>query len=310
MSGPDERHDRPNRWFMELQHARYMFVIVAAICLFAFAFQAYADEQTNVTVFDTANDQQVIEFADGPVSFLGRSLMAEQFSGAVGVASNAAYILVVAGKVKIDDFVITPGDMLVIPTYNAALTKHKFDAERFSAGLDRNAVTVSAEFQTALDLVVTRQSRSIFLGRYQPTRLNIAALGTDDQETARRSVLGHSPIQKIRFSTENTPASIEAAVIEEVQRSLKSKDAEALASLLSPAVFGVTEMQQDGAAARTIVADRIINSENWSQLLSSNAFSPTDRAGVWRLETADTPINIGLRPLGDFIYVAYVDGGV
>lgn len=267
-----------------------------------------AHAQISVIQID-ASDQKIIEDAQGTISFLDRPFVAKDYSGIAGVNSSLGYLLVVSGEISTDTLTAKSGDVVLIPPYQQPVSKYRFDSNRFQKELTLSKIEYSTAFEKALRLLIKRQSRSIFWGRYEPTRVNIAVPESADKELARRSVLSNETVQSIRYSTEGDPTRLEAAVVGKFEDALKSRDIDAVASLLDPLAFGSVDLRQGGIDARQIMARRIVNSTEWPSALAGRSFEKTDQPGVWELQNSASPVLIGLKSAGDFIYVAYVGEG-
>lgn len=253
--------------------------------------------------------QKIIEEANGALNIFGRELAADDLIAVTGTSSETGYLLVIGGTASIGELRAAPGDILLLPPYQRPAERHRFDAERLAAGLTDTGLDRSDAFHTALDGLLHQQARSVFWGRYVPSALNVTALGSVETELAKRSVVDHPVIQDIRFSNATSAEEIETAVIAQVSQALANRDSATLAALLNPSSFGVTNMRTGADAARTLMADRIVQSANWPRLLSNAAFVRNEEDGEWQLEGSDGRVAVGLKPLGDFAYVSFIRSG-
>lgn len=256
-----------------------------------------------------ASGQEIIENENGSLSFLNRSFAARDFSGVAGIASETAYLIVVAGELSTDGVTAKRGEMIIIPAYQAPLSKHVFDAQRLKAGFVDNDQELSTRFQDQLDRLSSRQSRDVFWGRYQPTRLNIAAPDSADDELARRSVVNNETVQSLRFSTMVDEDQLAARIVDKFSTALRDGDQDTVANLLDPSGFGFSDLRGGGAEARALYAQKMINQNNWRELLAQNTFVPSQQQGVWNLSARDRDVRLHLRSHGDFVFVSLSDGG-
>lgn len=266
-----------------------------------------ADAQETETISASIGEQRAVEERSGMVRFAGHEIELDSFAGFAGQASDIAYLLVVRGTARGRDVKAGPGEMLLLPPLGAPVSKLRYDAERFAASVTTTASGASQPLLKDLRLVARRQAAGKFWGLYQPTRFNIAAPVSADDELARRSVMGNETVHLLRFSDIEDDVVLEAAIVRKFETALREKDSRKVAALLSSAAFGAGDLRGGGMRARELFAEQVVRSHPWAELLSDAEFQPTDQRRIWEL-TGPTPVQLGLRPYDDFLFVAFIGG--
>lgn len=237
----------------------------------------------------------------------GHDVRFDGFSGVIGASVDTAYILVTEGRVSVDNLMARPGDVLILPAMMAPPTKEMFDAERYAAALPESVSAAVPEISGQLAKISKRQGRSIFFGRHERTRFNLAAPVSADVELARRSLMGNEIVASIRYSGVSGEA-VEEAVVAAFEEALKAGDVDAVAALLDPVPFGSTDLRNGAIGARKLLAAELIASRDWAGALSGRAFTDNGDGG-WMLTSADTPTTLYLKSYGDFMFVSSVQQG-
>lgn len=263
------------------------------------------DAQANLITMQSGQQSMEVEL-NGPVSFMGVDFLADDLSGFFGVASDSAYLLVISGRVEAEGHSAKVGDALIIPPYKQGVSKLKFDAGRLQSSLINDRFPLTETISANLEGLVKRQQRQIFFGLYTPTRLNLAAPNSASAELARRSLVGGEVVQSIRFSTSGTAEAVESSVVSAFQTALAQGDAPTVATLLDPSAFGIGDLRSGGAAARRVLANRLVASQDWSLLLEQGDFEKADQQAVWRLQTNTEAFALALKTVGDFTYISYL----
>ena len=256
-----------------------------------------------------AGDQLLLEDRSGPLSFAGRALVLDGFTGILGYSSEAAYILVIDGRVMDGARRVTPGKMLLIPPYGTEPSVQRFDAARLRASWSEAARQSRPDTYARLGSIAAGQNRGLFLGRLSRTAFNVAAPAGVDDELAGRTVRGADAVQAIRFSGESDPAAIERRVVDTFLAALAAGDVEGVAALMDPVPFGNTDLRGGAADARLAMARLLIGQRDWAGLLREASVARQGAGNVWTLSAPDMRGTLALRPMGDFVFVRTIEVG-
>ncbi len=267
-------------------------------------------DKTNTFGSIGAGDQTIIQTLDGLHTFAGHEVTFSGFSGALGMASDTAYILVANGVASIDSQEAKAGEVLILPPYGGRSAKQRFDAKRFTQAWSEQAKTASPDVYESFKRVAKKQRTAMFFGRYKTTSFNVAAPGSGSQELARRSVVGSDTIAEIRFSGMQDPSAIERIVIEKFVSALAAEDAHTVANLMDPTPFGGADIQGGASGARLLMAHQLISSQNWAQQFGDVAPTRMDENGNWQLINGKIRTQLSLRPVGDFVFIQSINTGV
>jgi len=252
----------------------------------------------------TTGDQLILDGFTGTLAFAGSELALDNFSGLLGFSSASAYVVTIAGHVRSQEATASRGRMLVIAPLGQGVVSERFDAQRLHDALaDSPRATEFHTTLASLENLANRQDTGVFIGRLTRTNFNVATFGSAEEEQARRSVLGDDAVRKIRFSSYQDSVAIEAALARRFAEALRDRDAKTLASLLDPTPFGGTDLRGGALAARSISAQRLIDSNNWSEALENVEMVPQGEPGLWRFAAPNGVVTVATRPVGEFIFV-------
>lgn len=254
-------------------------------------------------------EQLVVENRDGALTFAGRDLTLTGFSGILGYATDAAYVVVVTGSASDGRATARAGRILILPPYRAAATIERFDAERLAAGWPEATRASRPQIYAQLTTVVRGQRRGMMLGRLGRTNFNVAAGGLADEELARRSIKGSANVQAIRHSGEADLGAIEQRVADTFLAGLMAGDATSVAALMDPVPFGNMDLRNGGTDARIAMARVLIAGRDWPTLLRGAKAVRAADGGDWSVTGPAVTASLALRPMGDFIFVRSIDLG-
>ena len=252
-------------------------------------------------------DQAIIENASGAFSFAGQELVTSSYSGVLGVSSQASYIMTINGRVEVGGEVAGPGEIIIILPYNQGISVEKFDAGRFVSAWPSDAAERHSKAYSDLQTIANSQESRIFWGLYETTAFNVSAPGSAEIEQARRSIVGGKSVQKIRFSGDMDPARIEQDVVDAYTMALINKDAQTIAELTDPNLFGGSDLRGNGNGARLLLASNIIKDQDWKANLAQSRFKRTENNNIWSLSNDRGNASIHLMLKGDFIYVSNIN---
>nr|GGH97341.1 hypothetical protein GCM10011355_18350 [Aquisalinus luteolus] len=255
-------------------------------------------------------DQAVIENGNGLVSFAGYDVDLDNVSGAMGYSSAAAYVIVASGAASAAGETARAGEILILMPRGEGAAAQFYDAGRYAGSWDEASISAHPAVYEQLDAVAGRQKWKIFFGRLGTTSFNIAAPGSAHAETARRSIVGDATVRDIRFSGVSDGVEIERSVVRTFTDALSSGDVRTVAELLDPTPYGGANMSGQAAAARQMVAERMVDQEQWSSLVAGREFTRTADAGVWQAATPAGEIVIRLTYANDFIFVSNIKRGI
>lgn len=245
----------------------------------------------------SSGEQLVLTNYMGEIEFGGRRMDLSGFSGVVGYASEAAYIVTISGAAESAGQRAEAGRMILIPPFGGALSVVRFDASRLHDAWDHEIRTSAPSVFAKLQKLAKRQSTGMFLGRLGRTNFNIAASGDAPNELARRSLVGGEAVQKIRFGESNDPIVIEQTIIAGFRDAMLAGDTKAAAEFLDPRPFGGSDLRGGAIAARELAAGMLLNERDWGAILNGEL-----RRGDTGWEVGDAVITVIVT--GDFAYVS------
>ncbi|PIE24028.1 MAG: hypothetical protein CSA60_03885 [Neptuniibacter caesariensis] len=253
---------------------------------------------------DVALGQPIlVENLSGLRQFAGKDINFNDFSGLLGYSTEVGYVMVISGIVATDALDAQAGEILLIPAYGTQPSVERYDAQYFADSKYAEKVSGLKRLSQALDEVVAKQRSGIFWGRLRRTAFNVTAPGSADHELARRSVVGSDIVHDIRFSGISDADQIEEVTVEKFRQAMVAGDEKVVAALLSPAVFGETDIRGGASKAREMLAEHIINKENWKTVLANGRFQRTQVPNVWSMKTSHGRVFLKTEPVNDFTYV-------
>ncbi len=249
----------------------------------------------------------MVENQTGRVSFAGRSVDLQAFSGIVGYASDVAYVTVISGSASADGKTARPGSMLLLPPFGGEVLRERFDAGRLRDASTDDVSGAPPSLLASLETLARRQSRGIFFGLLGQTNFNVAASGVAADEVGRRTLLGGEAVREVRFSDISDPVDLQREIVTSFLNALKRGDAARAAQFIDPMPFGQNGLTDGAMAARTLMAQAIIDERNWSSTLGQNAPVPAEDApDIWTVNGSEARTVVALRPTVDFTYVSTV----
>lgn len=248
-------------------------------------------------------EQLLISSHSGPLPFAGRQISLSGFAGIVGYSNELAYVVTLEGSAAIDGDVASPGHMLIIRPYGAAVSVEPFDAIRLSGKWSDAARLAAPQAYAALGRIREGQELGVWFGRLGQTSFNVAASGSARNEKTTRALMGNEAVRDIRFSGVSDPMAVEQLVATNFLNALKAGDAETVAALMDPTPFGGRALAGGANDARLMAASALVSSRNWSQVAGSA--SPQLNNGMWRAGSAA----IQLSTIDDFVFVSRISGG-
>jgi len=248
----------------------------------------------------TTGDQLLIENYTGTLTFAGRDVALDQFNGILGIATEVAYVTTFAGSAQIDGEEAKPGKILMIPPLGNEVAVQRFDARRLLDTWTDTLQTQAPESYEALDTVAKNQSHGIFFGRLGRTSFNVAASGSVKHELARRTVVGEAIVRELRFATYADREALNRAIIQAFLDSLRRGDVDAVAALMDPVPFGITDLRSGGAEARQMLARSLVEQRDWSQVIPETPSLEWVEGNEWLV---GSKYAVTIRPLGDFSYI-------
>jgi len=180
------------------------------------------------------------------------------------------------------------------------LMRERFDAMRFAEQWSAAAHAASPEAYASLESISRRQRLGLFFGRYGQTGFNVAASGSVARERVNRNVLGAEAVREVRFSGESDAAAIERRVVSDFLNALGEGDAETVAALLDPTLFGGRALSGGAREARLAAAYALIESRDWRAAVGAG--EPAPDGGYWRAGA----MRVALRQVEDFTFVRAV----
>jgi len=255
----------------------------------------------------TTGDQLAVRELEGEHKIAGHNVSFTGFSGVFGQSSDTAYILVASGHAGANGNQAKAGEVLVLMPYGGDALVQRFAARQFLQSWSEQAVNAHPDIYERFQKASKKQKWGLFFGRLEPTSFNVVAPGSNSQELARRSVVGSDAVQKIRFSGVADPEAIEREVVVEFVKALAAGDAATVASLMDPTPFGAFDLRGGADGARLLMANQLLASHDWPQRLESVAAERMAGNGKWRMANNTYSTLLGLRPVGDFIYVQTIN---
>lgn len=251
-----------------------------------------------------ATGQQLLLSAKtGEMSFAGRRVQLNGFTGIVGYANELAYVLVLEGAAVTADANAAVGHILILRPYGAPTSIEQFDAIRLSRQWSDAARQASPAAYASLERIKGGQEMGVWFGRLGQTSYNVAASGSADYEKSTRTLMGNATVRDIRFAGASDPMAVEQLVATKFLDALKSGDAKAVAALIDPTPFGGRGLTGGADNARLMAASSLIASSNWAQ--TAGAGAPQLAEGVWKSGDA----SLRLRTIDDFVFVSSISRG-
>ncbi len=284
--------------------------VIIAIAALSSSPAAYADKGTLLSSAAPAEsatlatgEQLLLDGRTGALSFAGRQIDLEGFTGIVGYANELAYIAVIEGSAAAGEVKAEAGWLLILKPYGAPVSSEQFDAIRLSKQWSDAAKAASPAAFASLEQIKGRQEMGVWFGRLGQTSFNVAASGSARAEKQARTLMGDPTVRGIRFSGASDPAAVERLVVTKFIDALKTGDADTAAALMDPTPFGGRALSGGADAARIAAATALIASRNWSQIAGNVSPQPVD--GAWRAGEA----SLQLRAIDDFVFVSRISGG-
>ena len=251
-------------------------------------------------------DQLIVELGSGVIGFAGQQVELADFTGVLGYSSQAAYLVTIEGEVRAAGLDAGPGQMLLLRPLGGEPDVLNFDAGRLQTALADQPGIAGSNVLKALDPVVQRQARGIFLGRYGRTAFNVGTMGSAASEQSRRSQLGGTQVRALRFSGSGRPSAFEGEVVATMIDALARGDADAVAQLLDPLPFGERSLVEGADQPRLALARQLLEERDWSALAGSAPVALDDTR--WRVGPPGNPVELRLRRTRDFVFVQSITG--
>ncbi len=265
-----------------------------------------------VTQFDqlASGEQLVLTDRNGIIQFAGRTFNLSGFSGIVGFASEIAYVVTITGTAETEGKSAKSGQMVMIPPFGGNVAVERFDAARLRDAWDEGIKISAAKAYAALDDLVKKQSRGLFLGRLGRTTFNVTASGRASQELAKRSIVGGATVTNIRFSSKESSDGIEQHIVNDFINALMRGDAQSVAEIMDPMPFGNSDLRSGGDEARLLLAQSLIGERNWKTIIG-NAEAKRDQNidDLWVIRGPVSRTYIKLRRTTDFAFVSTIRTG-
>jgi hypothetical protein len=246
-------------------------------------------------------EQILLPPTSGQLSFAGQSVSLTSARLMAGYASEVAYLAVLEGEARIGRRKADAGSMLIFQPYGAPTLVERFDGARLRQSFQTAKVSVPPEVAVALDRVIRRQQLGVRFGRFRSTSFNIATSGDAQTEMARRAEVGGTGIRSIRFSGSRERNDIVQKTVTEFIRALSARDANRIGEFLDPIPFGA-----GNPAARTVLAQGLINQRDWSTLLSGSTVTGEAAVNQWRVEGPNAKAIVTLRPTSSFVFISAI----
>jgi hypothetical protein len=247
-------------------------------------------------------EQRVLTNHSATMMFAGRSITFSGFTGLLGYASDVAYVAVTDGSASLANQVATPGRMIILPPFGEQVSVVRFDARRLMGAMEQPADSALAPFHASLQPIARSQSRGIFLGSLGRTNFNVATSGQASQELARRSIVGGTAVQDIRYGDNGDRTGLEKAVVTRFLSALVSGDIATTAQLMDPLPFGLTDMRGVPGDARNVAALHLIFGRNWQAALGTATPEFDSARSVWVI-AGQVPVTITLRSTQDIPFI-------
>lgn len=254
-------------------------------------------------------DQFAVLQSTGTKDFADQMVDLTEFSGVFGQSSDAAYVLVAAGQAEIKGKKAKAGQILLILPYGIEIVVQRFDAQRFVESWSPQTINTHPELHSRLTEIANNQKRAIFWGLYEATDFNVTAPGSQSAELARRSVVGSSIINDIRFSAQDSQENIERQVVDAFVQALASGNSETVATLFDPTPFGGSDLRGGATGARLMLAQKLLTSYDWGPRLQDPQLTRLENSAQWRVVSGEHTTEITLIPIEDFTFVQSVNPG-
>ena len=82
-----------------------------------------------------------------------------------------------------------------------------------------------------------------------------------------------------------------------------------MASLMDPTPFGISDLRGGADGARLLMAQKLLASNEWPNILQGAEFSPVIGSNIWQFRSSTNTVNMALKPIGDFTFIQSVDWG-
>jgi|GEM_PF-3407952 len=262
-----------------------------------------------VKISSLATGQQIaVEGLDGSRKIAGNDVNFKNFSGVMGISSQAYYILVADGNASVDGQKAEAGNIILFLPYEAQPSVQRYDADRFLDSWTDRMRNQNAGLAALFVKVGQAQNLGKFFGRFETTAFNVAVPDSASRELGRRSIVGNNSVRKIRFSSASNPVEIEKRVVKSFVQGLSKGDARAVADLLDPSPFGRSDLRGGGGVARLLMAEQLLASQDWTSRFENARFSKS-KGGVWQVTAAGYRTEIMLKPVGDFTFIQSIYTG-
>lgn len=246
-------------------------------------------------------DQLVIERQNGTLSFAGRSIALEGFSGVAGYGSDVAYLVVIDGVASIGAVEAGRGRMLLIPAFNKAPRVERFDARRLHDALVQQGAKGGSGAIASLGALADKQDIGVWFGRLGRTRFNVTTMGSAKAERARRLEVGGTAVRALRFAGDDQKGQREAQIVSAFLSALAAGDATTAAQFLDPLPFGQASLGAGSDAGRLAMASALAGERDWSRFASETPRETADT--VWTVGPESNPVAIRLRRTHDFAFI-------
>ena len=247
-------------------------------------------------------DQKMLTGQNATIRFAGRSVILTGFTGLLGYASDVAYVVTIDGRASTGDEAATRGRMIILPPLGERASVTRFDAGRLINAFGESEKAEFANGYTALQAIAKSQARGVFFGSLGRTSFNVATSGVGKQELARRSIVGGSAIQDIRFSQSVDKSDYERAVVTRFLSALVSSDVATAAQLMDPLPFGLSDMRGEPGDARSVAAQHLIYGRNWATTLGAATPVYDAERKIWTA-AGQVPVSITLRTTQDIPFI-------
>ena len=252
-------------------------------------------------------DQLVLDTYTGSLEFAGAQVDFDRFSGVLGYATEAAYVVAIDGSASIDTHRAKRGRMLLIAPFGNGIVQERFDARRLLASLAESPK--AAEFSSVLrslgDLA-GNQGRGVWLGRLTRTDFNVATMGSKEDELARRSRVGGTAIRAARYMTAGNDTPTEQVIVEKFVAALTGADAAAAGQFLDPLPYGNGAIRESDRA-RHLAAQALISQHDWSGFSEAKMVRSGDLE--WTAQGRDKQAVITIRRTSEFAFIETIQVG-
>jgi len=253
-------------------------------------------------------DQAVIENESGALAFAGYDIALDNVSGAMGYSSAAGYVVVASGAATADGVTARAGEILILLPGGEGAIAQLYDARRYAGSWDASTADAHPAVYQQLNAVAGRQKWKLFFGRLTPTSFNIAAPGSADQESARRTVYGAESVRQLRFAHADD-ADLDRKVVEMFAEALLLGDVATVAALMDPAPFGGSDLRYGAEDARMLMAGNLLESADWQARLDDAGYQPIAGGEVWVIDNGIYRTGIVLRRDENISFVHAVNTG-